>query len=513
MNFLETIFTKFLPNLGAGDFTVEAASQLPPVPVPKTPTRPVSVPSHLASATQGSAKLVENDLRLAVSDITQLRYKTNTKEVVKALAAAFPDLSASVDAYLRTAITSSFTVIAKNLDGSFNREATDAANQLVTRFDVLKNYASGFNGMYSIRGISESLAKELRLYGACALELVLGKGRVPDRLMPVSVTKLKFYQDGIDLRPVQMVGGDEIDLDYPTFFYTSLDQDLTEAYSSSPMESAIQPVLFGQEFFNDVRRVIRRAIHPRMRVTLAEEQLRRSIPPEYYGAPEKEKEFIDQVISGLASKLNGLNPEDALVLLSSVEAEYMNNGNQSLDAEYGALTDLIDAKVATGTKTLPSVLGHGTGSSNIAGAEAMLFVKNAEGAVQQKLNEIFTQALTLATRLLGYDVYVEFRYKPIDLRPDSELEAFYAMRQSRVLEQLSLGLITDDDACIQLTGKLPPVGYKPLAGTGFRPNTGAEPVANPYSGTSTGPGGGANNQNLKPDTPQSGKSQNQGKKK
>src|SRR5690606_32432666 len=128
----------------------------------------------------------------------------------------------------------------------------------------------------------------------------------------------------------------------------------------------VQPVLFGQEFFDDVRRVIRRAIHPKMVVTLDEDTVRRSIPADYYGQPDKVKSYIDGVISSLTQQINGLNPEDALVVLSSIEAEYMNNGNQSLDAEYNALTGLIDAKVATGTKTLPSVLGHGSGSANIA---------------------------------------------------------------------------------------------------------------------------------------------------
>ena len=35
------------------------------------------------------------------------------------------------------------------------------------------------------------------------------------------------------------------------------------------------------------------------------------------------------------------------------------------------------------------------------------------------------------------------------------------------LEKLSLGLITDEEASLTLTGKLPPPGYKPRAGTMF----------------------------------------------
>jgi hypothetical protein len=164
--------------------------------------------------------------------------------------------------------------------------------------------------------------------------------------------------------------------------------------------------------------------------------------------------------------------------------EYLNNGNQSLDAEYKVLQDVIDSKTATGAKTLPSILGHGSGSQNIASSETLLFMKNAAG-VQGKLNEGYSKALTLAVRLFGLDVYVEFRYAPIDLRPELELEVFRATRQSRLLEQLSLGFLTDDEASIQLTGQLTPAGFKPLSGTQFfAPPKQAAAGGNPNSNTS-----------------------------
>src|SRR5690606_18555008 len=145
----------------------------------------------------------------------------------------------------------------------------------------------------------------LRLYGSCAMELVLGKGRLPERLAPVSTTKIKFYQEGLDFKPVRQIGGEEIDLDFPTFFYVSLDQDLTEPYAASPMESAVQPVRFGQESFDAVRRVVRRAIPPTMVGALDADAVRRSIPADYCGQPDKVKRYIDGVISSLPQQING----------------------------------------------------------------------------------------------------------------------------------------------------------------------------------------------------------------
>ena len=108
-------------------------------------------------------------------------------------------------------------------------------------------------------------------------------------------------------------------------------------------------------------------------------------------------------------------------------------------------------------------------------------------------------------RLLGYDVFVEFSFARPDLRADSELEAFRSMKQSRVLDLLSLGLITDDEAALQLTGKLPPASAPKLSGTMFRSSAGSAPAqdasGNPYSNTSQSTFGKA----TAPDTPQAPK--------
>jgi hypothetical protein len=71
-----------------------------------------------------------------------------------------------------------------------------------------------------------------------------------------------------------------------------------------------------------------------------------------------------------------------------------------------------------------------------------------------------------------------------------------------VLEQLSLGMISDDEACLQLTGKLAPPGMKPLSGTMFKSATVLPTVAEPSNSGST------LNQNLKPTTPTTGRGQN-----
>lgn len=496
------------PNLKGLLGLSKQAAALPQIADPKVPNRPQGQPSFSkrTKTSNGDQKLAATDRRTANLDLLTLRNGTTTKSTIRDLAAVSPDLSGSNWAYQRMVVTRGFMAVARNQDGTVHPEATNALQQLIARMNCLTDYAEGFTNISGIHAVAESLTRELRLYGSCAQELVLDKARLPSRLQPISTTQVEFYEDTKgSVFPVQKAAQGDINLDVPTFFYESLDQDLLTAYSDSPMEAAITASLADAEFTQDVRRVIRRALHPRLDAAVVYDQFRKSIPPHIAGDPDAVREYQEAYISAIESVVNGLEPDDALVHFDLVDFSYINNGNVSLNSEYATLQEMNNAKLATGTKAPPAVLGHGSGSQNVASTESMLFVKYCEG-IQNKVNSIMSRSFTLATRLLGFDVYVEFAFERIDLRPDSELEAFKAQKQSRVLDLLSLGLISDEDASLQLTGKLPPKVYTPLSGTMFRSGAGTtaqpDPNANNYSNTGSGGGaGGALNQNLTPDTP------------
>jgi hypothetical protein len=480
--------------LGAGA-TVEktGAAALPPIVDPKVPNRPQGVQSasKRTATSTGDLKLSATDRRTANLDLLTLRNGTSTKSTIRDLAAVSPDLSASVWAYQRMVVTRNFSAVARNMDGTINVPATELAQQLLSRFNFLTDYNDGFSGVSSIHSVAESLALELRLYGACSMELVLDKARVPNRLQPISTTQIEFFEDNTGyVYPVQKANGEEINLDTPAFFYEALDQDLLTAYSNAPMEAALQAVLADTEFTNDVRRVIKRALHPRLDVTINSELFRKNAPIDVIGDPEKMRAYQENFIRDVESTVNGLEPDDALVHFDSVEFDYLNNGNVTLNKEYETLQGMVNAKTATGTKAPPAVLGHGATSQNIASTETLLFMRYCEG-VQNKINSILSRAMTLGVRLLGQDCYVQFAFDRIDLRPDAELEAFRSMKQSRVLEQLSIGFISDEEAAIELTGRLPAAGAPKLSGTFFKAGA-SDPNAveeNPTSNTSTGPEG------------------------
>lgn len=481
--------------------TYNAAAEVKMPVISKRPSaKAAALPSYLTSAsTSKDSFLPTEDLQLASLDITDLRYGTSTPKVLRKLAKASPDLSAAIFSALRLALSSSYLALARNLDGTLNPDGTALVQQLCRRFDLLGSGTGGYNHYPSIRAAGESLGKELLMLGSCAVELLLGQSRLPDAMQPVSVQNIKFKYNGKRKVPYQVLGGDEFPLDFPSFFYVSLDQDLLTPASDSPIQAAIQPIVAQQTFMNDLRRVAQRAVHPRVKVTIIEEMWRKTLPMETLNDPEKLAAAAGQLISAVRTQMDSLSPEDAVIFFDCLTVDYLTAGSTTVSDEWKALSNIINGKISSGAKSAPVILGlESVGSSNIASTQTMLFVKTVESGIILKLNEIFSRMLTLAVRLYGIDAVVEFKFNSVDLRPESELEAFKAMKQSRILELLSLGLMTDAEASLILTGTMPLPGAKELSGTMFK--SAKVETGNPESNTS------ALNQDLSGDAPKEPKS-------
>ena len=454
-----SFYSKVLETLGF------QAATLPPIPLPKAPTGQQSEVSYRTVVGGSTSRIAQQDRAPLTTDrLVSARNSSSTQAAIRTLSFSSPDVSAAIYAALRVGIPEKYTLVARDMDGKINPAATGIAQELLRRITYLGNVDGSYGAQMTVQSLSESLGKQLLQYGACAGEIALDKARVPASLNPISVTTIKWYDEDSAARPVQVIGGTEISLDIPTFVYVSLDQDLLEVYPASPLEASIQSVLADLDYNNDIRKALKRAVLPRLIATIDSEAVKKSTPPDILNDSNKFATYKQSIIAAVQSVLNGANPEDALVSFSEVAYAYIDGGKDP-SAIIERIQNVLNSKLQTGVKTLPVVLGHGTGAT-AASAESLLFIKNAN-MIRVKLNEFYSRALTIAVRILGQDCYCEFKYAAIDLRPEAELEAYKSMAQSRYLQLLSLGLITDEEACIELTGNLPPQGYKPLMGTMF----------------------------------------------
>ena len=442
----------------------------------------------------------------ATTDLSRYKDLPTTPEVLRQFAKVSPDLANAVNNYLRLGITKQKSVVAKSFDGRIDSEATEAAQIVLNRMDYLARDFKGANMPNDLQSVSESLLLQLLLNGCMILYLDLNDAFVPQSLIAVPTGNLKFKRGPKDrLIPYLPYSSDNLFafsrlrglgdtrtggylLDSPLYFYASIDQDVSQVYADPFFNAAVQPIIESVEFNSDLRKSFRKASLPRLKATVDVQKWIEMLPPEVRYDNQALKDALDGIIKEIGDSINGLAPDEAVVHFDSINLEHMTFGYSTTHNSIRAQEENINGQISSGVKTLPSLLGRGAYATS-SSIEAMVYTQNIT-SLQGKLNQLYSRALTLALRLMNYDVIVDFKYVTPELRPDSELEAFKALKQSRILEQLSLGLISDEEASLMLTGDLPSGNYTELSGTGFRDGTKSEEIDNPYSNTSVKPGAG-----------------------
>jgi hypothetical protein len=421
-------------------------------------------------------------------DIKALRAQNKTLTAIRTLARVNGDVSAAVAAMVRLANTElRFEVYSK--DHLLDAVGSDLLMSILQRMTNAFDYTQGFDHRMSLAGVKEALLRSIPLTGACGLELVLDKQRLPFQFLPLSVESLKFQTTTANLGstfkvvPMQQSNDGPVILDFPTVFYASLDQDLETVYPASPMEPALNSALYHAEVVQDIQRVTKRSGHSRLMVKLVLEQVLKAAPVDIKNDPAKLTAWVESQRQEIVTQIENLTPESALVFYDSIETEYLNS-EIGASADYSSFLETVDTLLATSMKTPASLIGkrHSGGSQNTSSTESLLFIKTAEG-LHAPVETILSRCLTLALRLYGYDGYVEAKFDAIDLRPTQELEAYKNMTQARILELLSIGFLDDAEAA-QILGVAPiPAGTPPRSGTMFyKPDASA--VATPTDNNS-----------------------------
>ncbi len=397
-------------------------------------------------------------------------------KAIRALSRFNGVFSTAVSSYIQLAMSGyTLTGYAAGTN-QYDDQLTQAAATVQASTDTLYDYTVGYADKQGLDGTLETLLKEVIQTGACSLELVLNKYRLPERMIPVSVPSIqwKSKSDGTKF-PEQIPsagGGDNIPLDIPTFFYAASHQQSDSIFPRSPMEAALQTVFVFGEFIEDVYKILRKAGHARMVVTILQEEAIKGAPAEAQSDPEKMAAYLNTLRKEIETLVEGLEPDEAIVTYDTAKVELLRAQGEKSD--YTGLLDAFSGMLATSLKSMPSTLGlRISGSQSLSNTESLIFLKMVT-SIQTPVEVIMSRAFTLATRLLtGTDGYVKFKFNPVDIRPESELSAHRSVDAQGIYRNLSMGFLTDEEAAHKLgTGPRAP-GAPKLSGTMFMDATGA----------------------------------------
>jgi len=448
-----------------------AAKQTPSVVLPRK-VRGVRTSQGAASGGAAKEQLRRDNIANINQQVLDFRNSYDTTQLLRSLYETDGLVSTAISSMVRIACSGLTFSAFSTGSHEFSRDGMAAVESVVSSFDTLWDYTQGFSDKQSLDSIAEAMLLEVALSGGVGGELVLTKQRLPDRIVPIDYNSIIWKSDGKGGRkPWQKLkrpkpgGASEISLDLPTIWIAEAAKPLDRVYGMSYMIASLKRLVHYDEFIEDMRRVIRQNGAPRLLIKLDYQKVMQSAPAEVKNDPAKLKRYMDSVRAAVEENVKNLSPEDSLVYYDTAEVDSVDTAGEKKD--YKDLLDALSGLAASAMKSNPSILGLRLGGSqNTSSTESMLFTHMAR-LLQVPVEQVLSRALTLAVRLHGVDVYVKVKFKPIDLRPEMELEGHKAIRQRRVMELLSAGRITDDEAQMMLGLGTLPDGAPSLSGTFF----------------------------------------------
>lgn len=405
-----------------------------------------------------------------LTDVFTTRASSDSMSLLQVLFVQDPDVSAAVNAFLTVANTEPvFTVL--DAHGQLDRVGMQSLNAILALITSRYDYNSqGFAYKQSIRSLAESMRYMLLLRGGIGEELVFDKNQLPVEIRHVDMNTIRWFEKAPGYFVPQQrspTDGALIDLDIPTFFTSYFRRDPTTMYTYSPFVSSINTVAARQQVINDLYRIMKTTGFPRIEATVVEEVLRKNAPTNIRNDAAKMQAYIATEFDNIKNLLSNTTADQALVHSNSMELGVFNDTNPTNALNIDSIIGALNAMNQAGLRSMATILGRGESGVNTASVEARIFSMNAE-SLNEPIGEVLSQMLTMALRITGKtDSRVECRFLPVELRPWTELEPQLTMRASRLRQDLSDGIITDDEYHLEMYNRIRPDSAPILQGTGF----------------------------------------------
>jgi hypothetical protein len=410
-----------------------------------------------------------------LTDIFTSRQADDARTLMKLLFKQDGDVSATVGAYLTLADTP-MQVLVRTPEGEIDPEATKTLKQALKAIEFPTDYTLGFQLKRSLRTYSQEFRYMLLLRGAVGAELVFNKQMIPDRIHNVDMAEVEWFEKESGVyKPQQKAPGspDPINLDIPSFFVAYHRRDPTTIYPASDFVAAINTIAARQQVINDLYRIMQLTGFPRMNIAVAEEVILKAAPAAVRNDPSALKEWLNTRLTEIANTISGIRADQPFIHWDSVDVGMLNEKNPGASMNIKEVIDTLNSQNQAALKTMAVVIGRGTGNSQVASTEARIAAMNAD-QLNVPLADLYSRMFTFLLNLSGTPGHVEVSFAPAELRPHLELETQRVLQDARLKEDLSLGLITDEEYHLQVHNRIAPDGIAPMSGTQFmQPAAGA----------------------------------------
>lgn len=403
-----------------------------------------------------------------LTDLFQTRYAQDSRTLLAELFKSDPDVSAAVNGFLTMANTD-MILYATDMDGQIDRDATKQLEAAVKALENSRDYTQGFAFKPSLRSICESLRWMLLLRGAIGVEVILDEQLAPNILRNVDMATIEWLEKAPGVYKPQQApanSNDKISLDIPNFFVAYFRRDPTSVYGYPFFASAINTIAARQMVINDLYRIMTITGWSRLDIKIVEEVIRKNMPAAIRGDATKEREWVNARLAEIRGQLQTIRPDQPFTHTDSVEVQILNDRNPGSALDITPMVETLNAQNQAGLKQMATILGRGSAGVNTSSVESRIAAMNAD-ELNHPVAEVLAKSFSFLLHQNGYQGFANVKFSPAELRPDLELEPQRTLRSSRLRQDLSDGLITDDEYHLWMYGRLRPDSAPELSGTGF----------------------------------------------
>jgi len=413
------------------------------------------------------------DLKLHLKDIFTARQSLDSYALLDRLVASDPDASSALNGYLTVADQEPVLEVL-DINGAIDRAGYKIVNQLIEVATSRMDYSKNFKLIKTLRTVAEELRYMMLVRGQIGVEAVMDKFLLLQEFRQIDMKNIRWTESAPNvLVPTQIVSGKVIALDIPTFFTASYRKSPTSNYAQGAFISAVNTIAAREQVINDLYRIMQVTGYPRIDVELLEEVVANNAPADVASDPIKLTNYIATRLNEVSGQFASLRVDEPLIHFDSVKVGMLNEKNPGVGVDVSAIIDVLNAQNQAGLKTMATILGRGNAGVNTATVEARLFALNVE-SVNRPIGEIMSQILTMVLRFQGSQSRVKLTFPDVDLRSDLEQEANLQLKGLRLKQDLSSGIISDDEYHLKMYGRIRPDSAPELSGTGFM-DQGAQP--------------------------------------
>lgn len=411
---------------------------------------------HNETITMGQVSQIpikDRDIWVSTQRTTNLLQKiaceTNKFKAIETIISETPDGSMAYNNFIRLA-NQGVTIELYNKN----------TNRRVKRYDQeVREFCSklGVNNSAGLDGMLDQLHGSSVARGGMACEVVVNSDGtdIEDVLLidPATFYEYKWIESEHRYAIYQQRDdGKKIDLYEGNFFYVPHQPKAGRPNGTLQFLPAVVTMTQFYQLFTDSMRILNRIGYPRYDVSIDEEKLLNSLPPNMKNTMEQQQKAFQQAFNNVQSSLRAIGKDSDLVHFSSNTINTIGGGVNGSGIDVRAWFEVLEPLIVNSFSMTPVLMGRLTGGSYSLGTVEFKIVTDTVDSMRRGSKRIIEQVINLWARVKGYPIYSVVNHNPINWEVQKEKLEVELMKMEKARRSEEYKWMDHDTAAMEGIG-------------------------------------------------------------